>query len=55
MPQSGFTPIQLYRSSTSSNTPSASDLVDGELAIFLPMRSCFQKYRGSQRNSIFWR
>ena len=33
MPQSGFTPIQLYRSSTSSNTPSASDLVDGELAI----------------------
>jgi hypothetical protein len=33
MPQSGFTPIQLYRSSTSSNTPSASDLQDGELAI----------------------
>ena len=33
MPQSGFTPIQLYRSSTSSNTPSASDLVDGELDI----------------------
>jgi len=33
MPQTGFTPIQLYRSSTSSNTPSASDLVDGELAI----------------------
>ena len=33
MPQSGFTPIQLYRSSTSTNTPSASDLQDGELAI----------------------
>ena len=33
MPQSGFTPIQLYRSSTSSNTPSASYQVDGELAI----------------------
>tara|TARA_Y100000593_G_scaffold42994_1_gene82295 strand:- start:2037 stop:2705 length:669 start_codon:yes stop_codon:yes gene_type:complete len=33
MPQSGFTPIQLYRSSTASNTPSASDLQDGELAI----------------------
>ena len=33
MPQTGFTPIQLYRSSTSSNVPSASDLVDGELAI----------------------
>ena len=33
MPQSGFTPIQLYRSSTASATPSASDLTDGELAI----------------------
>jgi len=33
MPQSGFTPIQLYRSSTSSNQPQASDLQDGELAI----------------------
>ena len=33
MPQSGFTPIQLYRSSTASATPNASDLQDGELAI----------------------
>ena len=33
MPQSGFTPIQLYRSSTASATPSASDLQDGELAL----------------------
>ncbi len=33
MPQSGFTPIQLYRSSTTTNEPQASDLQDGELAI----------------------
>ena len=33
MPQSGFTPIQLYNSSTASATPSPSDLTDGELAI----------------------
>jgi hypothetical protein len=33
MPQSGFTPIQLYRSSTASAIPSASDLQDGELAL----------------------
>ena len=33
MPQSGFTPIQLYRSATSTNEPTASDLQDGELAI----------------------
>ena len=33
MPQSGFTPIQLYHSSTASATPSPSNLTDGELAI----------------------
>jgi len=33
MPQTGYTPIQLYRSATASATPSASDLQDGELAI----------------------
>ena len=33
MPQSGFTPIQLYRSSTASATPNPSDLQDGELAL----------------------
>lgn len=33
MAQSGYTPIQLYRSSTASSTPSAGDLSDGELAI----------------------
>jgi len=33
MAQTGFTPIQLYRSSTAGATPSASNLVAGELAI----------------------
>lgn len=33
MPQSGYTPIQLYHSSTPGNTPAAGDLTDGELAI----------------------
>ncbi len=33
MAQTGYTPIQLYYSTTATNTPSAVDLVDGELAI----------------------
>ena len=33
MPQSGFTPIQIYYSTTSGNTPLAADLANGELAI----------------------
>jgi hypothetical protein len=33
MAQTGYTPIQLYHSTTGTNTPSAGDLVDGELAI----------------------
>jgi len=33
MAQTGFTPIQLYRTSTAAATPSAVNLADGELAI----------------------
>ena len=33
MAQAGFTPIQLYRTSTSAAAPSAGNLADGELAI----------------------
>jgi len=33
MAETGFTPIQLYRTATGSAVPSASKLVDGELAI----------------------
>lgn len=35
MAQTGFTPIQLYRTSTASATPTAGNLADGELAINL--------------------
>ena len=33
MSQAGYTPIQLYYSTTPTNTPSSVNLVDGELAI----------------------
>ncbi len=33
MAQTGYTPIQLYRSSTASAAPSAGNLADGELAL----------------------
>ena len=33
MSQSGYTPIQLYRTATTATAPSAGDLTDGELAI----------------------
>lgn len=33
MAQSGFTPIQIYYSTTTTNAPTAGNLVDGELAI----------------------
>lgn len=33
MSQSGYTPIQLYRSTTGGNTPTSGNLADGELAI----------------------
>ena len=33
MAQAGFTPISLYHSSTAAAAPSASNLVNGELAI----------------------
>lgn len=33
MPQTGYTPIQLYRSTTASAVPLAADLNPGELAI----------------------
>ena len=33
MAQTGFTPIQLYRSATASAAPTSGNLADGELAI----------------------
>ena len=46
MPQTGYTPIQLYRSATSSAVPSASDLQDGELAINTNDGKLFYKNSG---------
>lgn len=46
MAQSGFTPIQIYYSTTSGNTPSAGNLINGELAINLPDGRLFYDYGG---------
>jgi len=43
MAQAGFTPIQLYFSTTSTNTPTAGNLVNGELAINIPDGKLFYK------------
>ena len=36
MAETGYTPIQLYRSTTASAVPTAINLADGELAINTP-------------------
>lgn len=46
MAQTGFTPIQLYRSSTPTNAPSAGNLADGELAINTADGKLFYKDSG---------
>lgn len=46
MSQAGFTPIQLYRTSTASAVPSAGNLADGELAINLTDERLFFKNAG---------
>ena len=46
MSQAGYTPIQLYRSSTPSNTPSSGNLSDGELAINTADGKLFYKDSG---------
>lgn len=43
MSQAGYTPIQLYYSTTTSNTPSAGNLADGELAINITDGKLFYK------------
>ena len=43
MAQSGYTPIQLYYSSTTTNTPSAGNLANGELAINITDGKLFYK------------
>lgn len=43
MSQTGYTPIQLYHSTTASNTPAAGDLAAGELAINIPDGKLYYK------------
>lgn len=43
MAQTGYTPIQLYYSSTTTNTPSAGNLANGELAINITDGKLFYK------------
>jgi hypothetical protein len=47
MAQSGYTPIQLYYSTTSTNTPAAGDLANGELAINIPDGKLFYNDGGT--------
>ena len=46
MSQSGFTPIQLYHSTTSGTAPVAGNLVNGELAINIADGKLFYKDNG---------
>jgi len=46
MAQSGYTPIQLYYSTTATNTPAAVDLANGELAINIPDGKLFYNDAG---------
>lgn len=43
MAQAGYTPIQLYYSTTATNTPTAGNLANGELAINIPDGKLFYK------------
>ena len=46
MAQAGYTPIQLYYSSTTTNTPLAANLANGELAINIADGKLFYKDSG---------
>jgi hypothetical protein len=52
MAQSGFTPIQLYRSVTAAATPTAGNLADGELAINTADGKLFYKDSGGAVQTI---
>lgn len=52
MAQTGYTPIQLYRSGTASATPSAGDLTFGELAINYADGKLFYKNSGGTVSSF---
>lgn len=52
MAQSGFTPIQLYYSTTATNVPTAGNLADGELAINTNDGRLFYKDSGGTVQTI---
>jgi len=55
MAQTGFTPIQLYYSSTSTNVPLAASLANGELAINIADGKLFYKDSANAVQVIGWK
>jgi len=55
MAQTGFTPIQLYYSSTTTNAPSAGNLASGELAINITDGKLFYKDDANAVQVIGWK
>jgi len=55
MAQAGFTPIQLYFSSTATNVPLAADLANGELAINITDGKLFYKDNAAAVQVIGWK
>jgi hypothetical protein len=55
MAQTGFTPIQLYFSSTATNVPLAADLANGELAINITDGKLFYKDNAAAVQVIGWK
>jgi hypothetical protein len=55
MAQTGFTPIQLYFSSTATNVPLAANLANGELAINITDGKLFYKDNASDVQVIGWK
>ena len=55
MAQAGFTPIQLYFSSTTTNAPLAANLANGELAINITDGKLFYKDNASAVQVIAWK
>jgi hypothetical protein len=55
MAQTGFTPIQLYYSSTTTNAPTAGNLASGELAINITDGKLFYKDNANAVQVIAWK
>lgn len=55
MAQTGYTPIQLYYSSTTTNAPSAGNLANGELAINITDGKLFYKDNANTVQVIGWK